>query len=439
VNTLPTVLVVGTAQTLAWASSYYLPAVLAAPIAADLGTDASQVHFCFSVALLVAALFGPRAGRLIDRHGGRTVLPFTNALFALGLVLLAAAQGGISLLGAWLVIGVAMGFGLYDAAFAALVCLYGAGARQAITGITLIAGFASTVGWPLSMAMQTAFGWRGALLGWALLHLSLGVLLNRRIPHPPLRDAPCDPAAPLIQPPTPPPRTAKAAHAANSAKTSEPAKTADSVDTADSAKTGTAYNPSHGTALLVFAFAATGFAGTAMAAHLPTVLQASGASLALAVAAGALIGPAQVGARLLQFGPFGRVHPLWSAWLADLAHPLAVLALMLVGPGAAMVFALVHGLGTGTQTIARGTLPLALFGAAGYGERVGRLLALSRFTQALAPWLFGLALARWGEHALWITFALSLLALAALLPFRSALRSGKSETQVRKADPRSGL
>jgi hypothetical protein len=406
------------------------------------------------MALLVAALAGPRAGRLIDRHGGRTVLPFTNAIFALGLVLLASAQGGISLFGAWFVLGVAMGFGLYDAAFAALVYLYGARARQAITGITLIAGFASTVGWPLSAAMQTAFGWRGALLAWALLHVSLGVTLNRRIPQQPMADAPGDPAASRIQLLTLPARAAEptgaaeVAEAAGAAEVGQAAKAAETTVAAETvdqplqeqaARTGAASNPSHATALLVFAFAATGFVGTAMAAHLPAVLQAAGVSLAIAIASGALIGPAQVGARLLQYGPLGRIHPLWSAWLADLAHPLAVLALMLGGPAAATVFAVVHGIGTGTHTIARGTLPLAFFGASGYGERVGRLLALSRFTQAFAPWLFGVALARWGEHALWISFTLSMLALAALLPFRAAMHAGKTETQARKANPRPGL
>jgi MFS family permease len=195
------------------------------------------------MALLVAARAGPRAGRLIDRHGGRTALPFTNAIFALGLVLLASAQGGISLFGAWFVLNVAMGFGLYDAAFAALMYLYGVRARQVITGITLIAGFASTVGWPLSAAMQTAFGWRGALLACAVLHVLLGVILNRRIPQRPMADAPGDPAASRIRSLTLP-----------------------------AARTGAASNLSHATALLVFAFAATGFVGTAMAAHLPTVL-----------------------------------------------------------------------------------------------------------------------------------------------------------------------
>ena len=161
----------GTAQTLAWASSYYLPAMLAAPMARDLGVTTPTVFAAFSVALIVSALLGPFAGRGIDRHGGRPVLVGTNLLFAASLVGMALAQGPVGLFAAWVLMGVAMGSGLYEAAFATLVRLYGQGARGAITGITLIAGFASTVGWPLSAWMETQWGWRGACAGWAALLL----------------------------------------------------------------------------------------------------------------------------------------------------------------------------------------------------------------------------------------------------------------------------
>ncbi len=137
----------GTAQTLAWASSYYLPAMLAVPIARDLGVTVPTVFAAFSVALLVSALLGPAAGRAIDHWGGRPVLMATNLVFALGLAGLGLAQHAVGLFLAWAVLGVGMASGLYEAAFAALVRLYGRGSRNAITGITLIAGFASTVGW----------------------------------------------------------------------------------------------------------------------------------------------------------------------------------------------------------------------------------------------------------------------------------------------------
>ena len=380
----------GTAQTLSWASSYYLPAVLAAPMARDLGVDPPFVFAAFSLALAVTALVGPWSGREIDRRGGRPVLMATNGLFAAGLVALGCAQGPIGLLAAWALLGLAMGAGLYEAAFATLVRLYGSDARNSITGITLIAGFASTVGWPLSAWMATRYGWRGACFGWAALHLLLGLPLNAWVRGPA--------AAPDA--------------AAASASGSAPAP----ADAAPPAP------PRHTGALVAFVFAATWFTSTAMASHLPGLLQAAGASLAVAVGVGTLIGPAQVAGRLLEFGVLRRLHPLWSTRMATLGHPIGAALLLLGGPVFAPVFALLHGAGNGILTIAKGTLPLALFGPQGYGARQGWLMLPSRVAQAVAPFAFGLALQAWGAHALWLTIGLVLAASAALLLLRPVVR-----------------
>jgi MFS family permease len=384
-----TVATLGTAQTLSWASSYYLPAMLAAPMARDLGLATPTVFAAFSMALVLSALIGPAAGRAIDRHGGRPVLMATNLAFAAGLALLGLAQGPVSMGLAWALIGLAMGAGLYEAAFSALVRLYGHDSRNAITGITLIAGFASTVGWPLSGWMEAGFGWRGACLGWAGLHLLLGLPLNASIPRAsalpePVRDAPAGPQAAPGEPAAPPhPWTAWA---------------------------------------LSYVFAATWFVSTAMAAHLPTLLVASGATLAGAVAIGALVGPAQVAGRLFEFGLLRRLHPLLAARAAALGHPLGVACWMLFGPVAGPVFALLHGAGNGILTIAKGTLPLVYFGPGGYGQRQGLIMAPSRVAQAFAPLVFGACIERWGSGALWISSALGLSALACLLWLRTAPR-----------------
>jgi predicted MFS family arabinose efflux permease len=378
-----TVAVLGAAQTLAWASSYYLPAVLAAPIARDLGIAMPTVFAAFSAALLVSAALGPHAGKAIDRWGGRPVLIATNVVFALGLAALALADRTWALFVAWAILGVGMGSGLYEAAFAALVRLYGTGSRNAITGITLIAGFASTVGWPLSALLETHVGWRGTCWAWAALHVLVGIPLNALLPRAP------------------------------AAVASERAQTRDAAaDVSGGA-------PSRAALLLAVLFAATWFVSTAMAAHLPRLLQASGATLAVAVAVGALVGPAQVGGRLLEFGFLRRVHPLLSARLAASLHPLGAALLLLLGGPAAALFAILHGAGNGILTIAKGTLPLVLFGAVGYGERQGWLMVPARVAQALAPWLFGLVLDRWGAGALWLSGAIGAVALGALLLMRA--------------------
>src|SRR5262249_4407300 len=168
----------GTAQTLAWGSSYYLPAILADPIAQGLGLSRTTVFGLFSGALLLSAVLGPSVGRAIDNRGGRGVLALSNLVLAVGLALLGIAEGFFTLALAWAVLGVGMAMGLYDPAFATLTGLYGRAARGPITGITLIAGFASTVGWPISAFLDAQFGWRAACLIWAALHIVIGLPLN---------------------------------------------------------------------------------------------------------------------------------------------------------------------------------------------------------------------------------------------------------------------
>lgn len=381
----------GTAQTLAWASSYYLPAMLVRPMAADLGVSQPAVFAAFSAALVVSALTGPHSKR-IDRWGGRPVLMATSVVFALGLALLALASGPVGLFVAWAVVGLAMGSGLYEAAFASLVRLYGHDARGAITGITLIAGSASTVGWPLTAALEHACGWRGACWTWAGLHLLMGLPLNAWLP-----------------------------------RAGQPA-----VCTGAGASTSAGRQPSEpplATAvLLAWVFAVTWFVSTAMAAHLPGLLATVGAAPGAVVAIAALVGPAQVAGRLLEFGFLRRMHPLHSARMAALMHPLGAALLAVFGAPCAAVFALLHGAGNGILTIAKGTLPLALFGPTGYGHRQGMLMLPARLAQALAPWLFGVLLARFGAAALWFSVALAFSALAALLVIRVRPRTPEPST-----------
>ncbi|MBL8331679.1 MAG: MFS transporter [Rubrivivax sp.] len=377
-----TVVALGLAQTLAWASTYYLPAILAAPMARDLGLSVPTVFAAFSVAMVVSAVVGPRAGAAIDRLGGRPVLMGTNVVFALGLAGLGLAQGPVGMLVAWLVMGLGMGSGLYEAAFATLVRLYGSDARRSITGITLIAGFASTVGWPLSAWLEARYGWREACLAWAGLHLVLGLPLNAWLPRVAVAAAPSAGDAPAAAAPAPEAPTA---------------------------------SPSLGPVLVLsFVFAATWFISTAMATHLPGLMQAAGATAATAILVGSLIGPSQVAARLLEFSLLNKLHPLLSARLATAMHPLGAVLLLLAGPWVAPAFGVLHGGGNGILTIAKGTLPLALFGPQGYGRRQGLLMAPARVAQAMAPWLFGLVLERWGAGALWFSAGLGAAALLAL-------------------------
>ncbi len=373
----------GITQTLAWGSTYYLPAVFADPIAATLHVERVWFFGIFSAALLLSGLLGPLAGRTIDRYGGRDVLAATNLVFAAGLVTLSFAAGPVSLALAWAILGFGMGFGLYEAAFATVAGLYGRDARNAITGITLFAGFASTVGWPASALFIDAFGWRGACLAWAALHLLLGLPANR-----------------LLVPKATPHAHVPAA--------------------AEEAPSGIPWTM----IVLASVFGATWFVSTAMAAHLPRLLQAMGATAAVAVGAASLVGPAQVAARLVEFGFLRRLSPMISARLATGLHPIGAALLAVFGPVAAIPFVLLHGGGNGMLTIARGTLPLALFGPHGYGLRTGILSAPARVLQGGAPLLFGIVLDRSGPYAaLLLSGTLTGLSFLALFTL-SAARTG---------------
>jgi predicted MFS family arabinose efflux permease len=368
------VLALGTTQTLAWASSYYLPAILADPIAHDLGISSNWFFAAFSGSLVISGLLGPRVGRQIDRVGGREVLSASNVILAAGLALLGASTSVWMMVTAWLLLGVGMGLGLYDAAFGALGRIYGDSARKAITGITLIAGFASTVGWPLSSLGLETIGWRETCYAWAAVHLVIGLPLNMLF-------LPKTPSAQRVQGPIVKPHIL--------------------IDRT--------------MILLSFAFAAAWTVTSAMAAHLPRIVEAFGATPTQAVFAGMMIGPAQVAARVLEASTLSRFHPLFSTRLACVTHPIGACVIGIFGGGAAAAFTLLHGAGNGILTIARGTLPLAIFGPENYAYRLGLIGAPSRICQALAPLGFGLLIEPIGRGVVAVSSLLSLAALVALM------------------------
>ncbi len=314
----------GIVQILAWGSSFYLLAVLGQPIATDTGLPLAWIIGGLSVGLLVAGLVSPRVGSYIGRNGGRSVLALATVLLAAGLVILALAPTLPTFVAGWLVLGLGMGTGLYDPAFATLGRLYGAEARPAITTLTLWGGFASTVSWPLSAFLLERVGWRGTCLAYAGLHR----------------------------------------------------------------------------AFLLMAGVLT-LGGTVMAlvsVHLITLLQARGVALGSAVAYGALIGPAQVGARVIEMAGGGRHHPLWTLTAAMLLVALGIVMLALRVPVVGLALVL-YGAGNGIYSIARGTVPLALFGPTRYAPLVGRLARPGLVAQALAPSLGAVLLTHGGPDA----------------------------------------
>jgi MFS family permease len=265
-----TISTLGVTQILAWGATYYLPAVLAKPIAAEMGWPLTWVIAGLSMGLLVAGLVSPRVGRVIQSRGGRSVLAFSSIAFGLGLVGIAAASSITRYLMAWGVLGLAMACGLYDAAFATLGSLYGSRARAAITTLTLFGGFTNTVCWPFSALLLQTVGWRHACLVYAGLHLAIAL-----------------PAHLIVLP-------------------EEAARVAPASGGATITTGGDAQNVSAGErwltqaqrvlfVMIAMSITLAAVVTSVMSVHLFSILQAHGMSLTAAVSLGALVGPSQVG------------------------------------------------------------------------------------------------------------------------------------------------
>jgi MFS family permease len=356
--------ILGVTQILAWGSSYYLLAVLAQPIASDTGWPLAWVVGGLSLGLLVAGIVSPRVGDSIQRLGGRLVLATSAVFLGLGLAGLALSPNLPFYIVSWLVLGIGMGAGLYDAAFATLGRLYGQRARTAIASLTLFGGFASTVCWPLSALFVSEFGWRNASLIYAAIHVVVLLpLYVFALPTEPKRS---------LRNPTP--------------ATSEDGQVATPPVTSASK--------------LVFALVAlvitiSSMISAMLSVHLLTILQAREIALAAAVALGAIVGPSQVGARAIEMLISRFHHPIWTKFASTIFVAIGVGLLWIGFPviAAALIF---YGAGIGIESIARGTLPLAIFGEDRYASIMGRIAMPSLIMQAASPSLGALLIDSFG-------------------------------------------
>lgn len=367
----------GIAQIVAWGTSFYFPAVFAAPIVAETGWRLEWVVGGTSLGLLVAGLISPKVGALVAAHGGRPVLLASSLCFAAGLTTIGLAPSLPVYLAGWLLLGLGMGGGLYDAVFAALGRMYGRAARGAIASLTLFGGFASTVCWPLSAFMIDHLGWRTACFAYAAVHLAVALPLQMFA----MRDGKSGPAF--------------------------------DAAAADGAQTDTRPGERRAVLLLALVLSLATGVGAIVVVHLLIILQAKGVAPATAVALGTLFGPAQVGARVVERVFGSRYHPFWTM-LGACVLMAAGLGLLTAGAPSLALAILVYGSGYGLTWIGRGTLPLALFGPARFPRLMGRLAFPSLVVQALAPSAGALLLDAAGVAAA-LTLLLALACLNVLL------------------------
>ena len=352
--------VLGVTEILSWGALFYPPVLTVPLIALDHGWSKAFAMGGFSAGLLVGGLVSRYVGALIDRFGGHVIMPCGSLIAASGLVGLVAARNAYSYYAAWTVLGVAMAASLYDPAFATLGRIFGKNARTAITSLTLAGGFASTVSWPATQFLIDRIGWRGAYLVYAAL---LALL-----------------AAPL--------------HAFALPRQRAPREDLEEKEDNESVAPAAAPKPtamlaSHGLTfiLVASAFSSYAFVPSALSAQLLAIFERFGLTPETVVAIGMLFGPAQVLARICELAFARHTHPLWVARFAVGFLVAAFVALILLHFSAplAALFAVMYGMANGLMTIARGTVPLSLFGAAGYGRLVGRIGGPFLIVQAAAP------------------------------------------------------
>jgi MFS family permease len=339
----------------------------------------------FSVGLLTGGFVAPVVGRLIDRHGGHRIMVAGSLTGALGLVLLVYSRNPFLYLAVWALLGAAMAASLYDPAFATLGRIFGSEARKPITLLTFIGGFASTVSWPTTYFLLEAYGWRGTYLVYAALLACIAAPLHffalprERAVLQTRSHNPMTPAPKLI-----------------------PAR-------------------GHTFILVAAAFAIYAFVPSALSAHLLAIFERMGVDSGTAILIGALFGPAQVTARLCEFVFARNRHPLDIARFAVglLLFAFALLAAFGVPAPVAAGFAILFGIANGLLTISRGTVPLTLFGASGFGSIIGRIAGPSLVLQAAAPLVIAFAAERASDVvALAIVAGMTTASFAAFLAVR---------------------
>jgi predicted MFS family arabinose efflux permease len=351
----------GVTQILAWGSTFYLLGVLAPLIVQGTQWSYDFVIAGVSVGLLIAGLASPRVGWLIAQHGGRRVLAAGAVLLSAGLITIGTATTVLAYILGWAVIGLGMSASLYDAAFATLGSIYGARARGAISALTLIAGFASTICWPLSAVLAARFGWRGACIGYALIQLTVAVPLH------------------LIALPD--------------------ARQDQSSEATGAASKTISLLPSERWLFLILAAVLTLAAGilSMVGTHLLPILIARGLGESVAVGLGSMVGPSQVGARIIETLAGSRYHPVWTMVASALLVALG--AFLLMADLSVLPLAIVlYGAGNGIGSIARGTIPLALFGPERYPVLMGRLALPLLVAMAAAPFIGGFLFQRGGAE-----------------------------------------
>ena len=377
----------GVTQIIGYGTLYYGFSILAPGRANSRSWSQEWIFAALSVALLVGGFTAPWFGSLIDRVGAGVVMTFGSVAAAAALIACAFAPGGSTYVAALIGIEVAANLVQYGAAFALLVQLQPNAAQRSITYLTLIAGFASTLFWPLTSRLHAVLSWQDVYLIFAALNLLICLPLHAWLAKGVSRIRK-QAASTLPQPVigTLPPERRRVAFL-----------------------------------VMTLAFAMQYLAGSAVLVHMVPLLAGLGLGTSAAVV-GSLFGPSQVASRLINMGLGRRLDPLHLALISAALIPVSAVVLILTAPSipGAVAFAVIFGMGNGLLSIVSGTLPLSLFGSDGYGRLQGRMMSARLVASALAPLVLALTMSSFGILA--SIGGIIVLAVVALISFVTLLR-----------------
>lgn len=372
----------GFTQIVGWGTTFLMPSVLGRHIQDDLNMPSELVFAGITVLFAVGAVLAPSVGRRIDRTGPRIIMTAGSIVYGLSLLATALSQGPIVYLLSWAGMGVASTLALSVPSSIALAQIAGPRARQAISMLTIIGGFASTAFWPLAGALDALVGWRGTLTIYAAVHLFACA---------PIHFFMLPKSAPVL------------AHATASGST------AGGLPLEIRPR---AYR------LLSISLCFGAFVFTGMIVHMIEVLRALGHSPASAVFLGSMVGPAQVGIRAFELLFGHRYSIMNSAVFGSALLPLCLALSAIGGDGfaVALVCMLAYGMSNGLKAVQRATLPLALFGRGQFGAYMGRLALPQGIVSAAAPTVLAAVLDRFGASGvLWLNVAFGTVSLVAMI------------------------
>jgi MFS family permease len=378
----------GVTQIVGWGTTFLMPSVLGPYIQDELGMPSELVFAGITVMFAVGAVFSPRIGRLMDRTGPRLVMASGSLLYALSLLVLFLCQGPIVYLLSWAGMGLASALALNTPSSIALAQVAGPRARQAIAVLAIIGGFASTVFWPLAGSLIVFVGWRGTVLIYAAMHLLICA---------PIHFVALPKAAPA--PPQAVPNLASGGGL--------PAEERPRVFL-----------------LLNITLSFGAFVFTGFIIHIIEILRGLGHPPASALFLASLIGPSQVGIRIIELVFGHRYSFMASAVMGSAMLPFGLGLMLIDGDNSAIavVCILAYGISNGLKAVQRATLPLALFGRGQFGAYMGRLALPQGILSASAPTVLAAVLDRFGTFgALWLTFGFATVSLVAMILL--ALRS----------------